>query len=108
MHYLTIMLTLFVFGVQTHPYIEIKTEHTFKDFATKDQVSHTRFGYEKKTLNGNKVYVEAGHMTGGSSWEAGYNTRLSDTLTIKGKVESKRERGTETNTKLETEIRFTW
>ena len=47
-------------------------------------------------------------MTGGSSWEAGYNTRLSDTLTIKGKVESKRERGTETNTKLETEIRFTW
>ena len=36
MHYLTIMLTLFVFGVQSYPYIEIKTEHTFKESMRKD------------------------------------------------------------------------
>ena len=89
------------------PYIEIKSEVEYKDFSIKDQTNHTRFGYEKKNVLGN-VYFEAGHMTGGSSWEAGYKTRLSDTLVVKGKLEGKRERGLQSKTKLETEIRYTW
>lgn len=95
-------------SVKAGPYVEIKSEVTYKDFSTTDSVNHTRFGYEKKSLTGNKIYFEGGHMTGGSSWEAGYKTRLSDTLIVKGKLEGKRERGKEAKTKLETEIRFTW
>lgn len=91
------------------PYIEIKSEVEYKDFKIKDQVNHTRFGYEKKSLiHGRSIYFEAGHMTGGSSWEGGYKTKLSDTLMIKGKLEGKRERGMDSKTKLETEIRYTW
>jgi len=103
-----VLCLLAAFSVKASPYIEFKSEVTYKDFATTDAVNHTRFGYEKKSLTGSNVYFEAGHMTGGSSWEAGYKTRLSDTLVIKGKLEGKRERGTEAKTKLETEIRYTW
>ena len=103
-----ILCALAACSAKASPYIEIKSEHVFKDFASTDAVHHTRFGYEKKSLTGNKIYFEGGHMTGGSSWEAGYKTRLSDTLIVKGKLEGKRERGKEAKTKLETEIRFTW
>jgi len=95
-------------STKANPYIEIKSEVTYKDFSSTDAVNHTRFGYEKKSLTGNKIYFEGGHMTGGSSWEAGYKTRLSDTLVVKGKLEGKRERGLQSKTKLETEIRYTW
>ena len=37
-----------------------------------------------------------------------YKNKLSDTLTVKGKLEGKRERGLQSKTKLETEIRYTW
>ena len=99
-----LLLLLFPLSAVAGPYIEIKSEVEYKDFSIKDQTNHTRFGYEKKNVLGN-VYFEAGHMTGGSSWEAGYKTRLSDTLTVKGKLEGKRERGLQSKTKLETEIR---
>jgi len=103
-----ILCTLAACSTKANPYIEIKSEVTYKDFTSTDAVNHTRFGYEKKSLTGNKIYFEGGHMTGGSSWEAGYKTRLSDTLVVKGKLESKRERGLQSKTKLETEIRYTW
>ena len=103
-----ILCTLAACSTKANPYIEIKSEVTYKDFSSTDAVNHTRFGYEKKSLTGNKIYFEGGHMTGGSSWEAGYKTRLSDTLVIKGKLEGKRERGLQSKTKLETEIRYTW
>ena len=103
-----ILCTLAACSTKANPYIEIKSEVTYKDFTSTDAVNHTRFGYEKKSLTGSNVYFEAGHMTGGSSWEAGYKTRLSDTLVIKGKLEGKRERGLQSKTKLETEIRYTW
>jgi len=103
-----ILCTLAACSTKANPYIEIKSEVTYKDFSSTDAVNHTRFGYEKKSLTGNKIYFEGGHMTGGSSWEAGYKTRLSDTLVVKGKLESKRERGLQSKTKLETEIRYTW
>ena len=103
-----ILCTLAACSTKANPYIEIKSEVTYKDFSSTDAVNHTRFGYEKKSLTGSNVYFEAGHMTGGSSWEAGYKTRLSDTLVIKGKLEGKRERGLQSKTKLETEIRYTW
>jgi len=102
-----LLLLLFPLSAVAGPYIEIKSEVEYKDFSIKDQTNHTRFGYEKKNVLGN-VYFEAGHMTGGSSWEAGYKTRLSDTLVVKGKLEGKRERGLQSKTKLETEIRYTW
>ena len=103
-----ILCTLAACSTKANPYIEIKSEVTYKDFTSTDAVNHTRFGYEKKSLTGNKIYFEGGHMTGGSSWEAGYKTRLSDTLVVKGKLEGKRERGLQSKTKLETEIRYTW
>ena len=102
-----LLLLLFPLSAVAGPYVEIKSEVEYKDFSIKDQTNHTRFGYEKKNVLGN-VYFEAGHMTGGSSWEAGYKSRLSETLTVKGKLEGKRERGLQSKTKLETEIRFTW
>lgn len=102
-----LLLLLFPLSAVAGPYLEIKSEVEYKDFSIKDQTNHTRFGYEKKNVLGN-VYFEAGHMTGGSSWEAGYKSRLSETLTVKGKLEGKRERGLQTKTKLETEIRYTW
>jgi len=89
------------------PYIEIKSEVTYKDWAISDQTNHTRFGYEKKNVLGN-VYIEGGHMTGGTSWETGYKARLSDNLVVKGKLETKHERNEKAKPKLETEIRFTW
>lgn len=103
-----VLCVLAACSVKAGPYIEIKSEVTYKDFASTDAVNHTRFGYEKKSLAGSNVYFEAGHMTGGSSWEVGYKTRLSDTLVVKGKLEGKRERGLQSKTKLETEIRYTW
>lgn len=102
-----LLLLLFPLSAVAGPYLEIKSEVEYKDFSIKDQTNHTRFGYEKKNVLGN-VYFEAGHMTGGSSWEAGYKSRLSETLTVKGKLEGKRERGLQSKTKLETEIRYTW
>lgn len=102
-----LLLLLFPLSAVAGPYVEIKSEVEYKDFSIKDQTNHTRFGYEKKNVLGN-VYFEAGHMTGGSSWEAGYKSRLSETLTVKGKLEGKRERGLQSKTKLETEIRYTW
>jgi hypothetical protein len=102
-----VLCLLAAFSVKAGPYVEIKSEVTYKDFSIKDKTNHARFGYQKKNVLGN-VYFEAGHMTGGSSWEAGYKTRLSDTLVIKGKLEGKHERGLQSKTKLETEIRYTW
>jgi len=102
-----LLLLLFPLSAVAVPYVELKSEVEYKDFSIKDQTNHTRFGYEKKNVLGN-IYFEAGHMTGGSSWEAGYKTKLSDTLVIKGKLEGKRERGLQSKTKLETEIRYTW
>ena len=96
------------FSANAGPYIEIKSEVSYKNWSVSDQTNHTRFGWEKKSLTAGNVYIEGGHMTGGSSWEAGYKSRLSDNLVVKGKLETKKERDFNPKSKLETEIRFTW
>lgn len=108
MRHLILAISFLCCSVKAGPYIEIKSEVTYKDWAVSDQTNHTRFGWEKKTQTGNNVYFEAGHMTGGYSWEAGYKTRLSDNLVVKGKLETKGESGFNLKPKLETEIRYTW
>ena len=69
------------------PYIEIKSEVTYKDWAISDQTNHTRFGYEKKNVLGN-VYaafsVAQGFGTFSTVVEDSPATTSQITYTIQG------------------------
>lgn len=86
-------------------YLEIKTETSYKGFSRGDTTTHVRLGSEK-TLTRGKIYIEAGHMSDGHSFEAGYKYKWDNRLVIKGKYEGKKVN--QTKSKLETEIRYTF
>ena len=88
--------------LEANPYIEYKHEHSQKDWEFDKNVQHIRLGYQFE----NKTYIEAGKMTDGYSWEAGYKLKLSDNLKLKGKIETK-DAGV-AKSKIQTEIRYTF
>lgn len=96
----TLLLTSTI--LSANAYIEYKHEHSHKDWEFDKNVQHIRLGYQFD----NKCYVEAGKMTDGYSWEAGYKLKLTDNLKLKGKIETK-DAGV-AKSKLQTEIRYTF
>jgi len=86
-----------------NPYIEYKHEHQHKDWKFDKNTQHLRFGYKAD----NNLYLEAGPMTDGYSWESGYKFKR-DKFTFKGKLETKDADGSVPKSKLETEIRYTF
>jgi|TARA_R110002020_G_scaffold235678_7_gene447835 hypothetical protein len=103
---LYVVLILFVSAGLIYPvfagsYLEYKNEYSMKSWDKTGVVDHLRFGYKAK----NNLYVEGGYMTGGYSWETGYKFKVTDKVTLKGKLENKNRDGT-SKSKIETEIRF--
>lgn len=99
------LLLLLPLAVSAGPYVEMKSETSFAGERRGSTVTHKRLGYEQSIYAG-KIYLEGGHMTGGSSFEAGYKFKLGEKFLIKGKVEGKRTDGTKN--KVETELRYTF
>ena len=90
-----------IFPVFAGSYAEYKNEYSMKSWDKTGSVDHLRFGYKAK----NNLYIEGGYMTGGYSWETGYKFKVTDKVTIKGKLENKNRDGA-SKSKIETEIRF--
>ena len=87
-----------------NPYLEFKNVVPFRDTYSQPSISHLRLGYKLK----NNLYVEGGVMSHGTSYEAGYKFSRGN-WTIKGKWEGTDSNQRNTfNSKLETEIRFTF
>ena len=87
-----------------NPYLEFKNVVPFVDTYSQTSISHLRLGYKLK----NNLYVEGGVMSHGTSYEAGYKFSRGN-WTIKGKWEGTDSHQRDTfNSKLETEIRFTF
>ena len=87
-----------------NPYLEFKNVVPFRDTYSQTSTSHLRLGYKLK----NNLYVEGGVMSHGTSYEAGYKFSKGN-WTIKGKWEGTDSNQRDTfNSKLETEIRFTF
>tara|TARA_R110000851_G_scaffold19363_1_gene59718 strand:+ start:148 stop:486 length:339 start_codon:yes stop_codon:yes gene_type:complete len=96
-----LILCLSIYPVFAGSYVEYKNEYSLKSWNKTGSVDHLRFGYKAK----NNLYVEGGYMSDGYSWETGYKYKLTDKITLKGKVENKHKDGT-SKSKIETEIRF--
>ena len=63
---IAIMLTsMFIQPAQANTYIEVKNELPFRDFDSQQDTTHLRLGYKFD----NNMYVEAGPMTDGKSFE---------------------------------------
>ena len=91
------------------PYVEYKNEAKFTDKTHLDDemVNHLRFGYQMGESKKN-LYVEAGPRTDGWSSEVGYKLKKGP-LTFKGMWEgSKIDEVDPFDSKLETEIRFSF
>lgn len=82
------------------PYIEYKNEY---DVRKEDQTHHLRFGYKAD----NNLYIEAGKMNGGFSSEMGYKQKWQN-WELKGKFEIKKQDHSNSKSKLETELRYTF
>ena len=90
--------------ILANPYLEFKNVVPFVDTYSQPSISHLRLGYKLK----NNLYVEGGVMSHGTSYEAGYKFSKGN-WTIKGKWEGTDSNQRDTfNSKLETEIRFTF
>ena len=89
-------------------YIEYKNEQPILSLSLiptiGDEIHHFRYG-KTHTYNGLTLYVEAGHMTNGYSYETGYKYKTGN-WTIKGKYEGK-DSGIN-KSKLQTEVRYTF
>jgi len=87
-------------------YIEYKNELPILNLSLMptvgEQTHHIRIG-EEVTLSGITMYIEAGGMTNGYSYETGYKYKKGN-WTIKGKYEGK-DSGFN-RSKLQTEIRY--
>ena len=71
---------------------------------SQDVTQHLRLGYKFD----NKMYLEAGPMTDGYSFETGYKFKM-DNLVIKGKFEgADSDKRDYIKSQLETEIRYTF
>ena len=101
---LVCMATLLIQSAQANTYIEVKNELPFRDFDSQQDITHLRLGYKFD----NNMYVEAGPMTDGKSFEIGYKFKTRN-WTFKGKVESKDRNDRDfIGSKVETEIRYTF
>lgn len=87
-------------GVHAAPYVEYKNEY---DVQKEMHVNHVRGGYKWD----NNFYVEAGKMTEGWGSEIGYKWK-QDNWELKGKFETKKKNEHSPNSKLETELRYTF
>jgi len=100
---MTILMSIPMIAI-ANPYLEFKNVVPFVDTYSQTSTSHLRLGYKLK----NNLYVEGGVMSHGTSYEAGYKFSRGN-WTIKGKWEGTDSNQRDTfNSKLETEIRFTF
>ena len=111
MKYVLSFVALMVFSGTAFagPYVEYKNELKFSDKTHLDDetVNHLRFGYQMGDRKKN-IYVEAGPRTDGWSSEVGYKLKKGP-LALKGKWEgSKIDEIDPFDSKLETEIRFSF
>mgnify|MGYP001167999156 CR=1 FL=1 len=105
MKLIIVLFSMFILtSAQANPYIEIKNELPFVDLTSQSSVTHYRLGYKFD----NNMYVEAGPMTNGNSFEIGYKFKRGN-WTFKGKFEGK-DKNTKDfiGSKVETEIRYTF
>jgi hypothetical protein len=101
---MTILIMSIPMTALANPYLEFKNVVPFVDTYSQTSISHLRLGYKLK----NNLYVEGGVMSHGTSYEAGYKFSKGN-WTIKGKWEGTDSNQRDTfNSKLETEIRFTF
>ena len=101
---MTILMMSIPMTALANPYLEFKNVVPFEDTYSQTSTSHLRLGYKLK----NNLYVEGGVMSHGTSYEAGYKFSRGN-WTIKGKWEGMDSNQRDTfNSKLETEIRFTF
>ena len=101
---MTILIMSIPMTALANPYLEFKNVVPFRDTYSQPSISHLRLGYKLK----NNLYVEGGVMSHGTSYEAGYKFSKGN-WTIKGKWEGTDSNQRDTfNSKLETEIRFTF
>ena len=101
---MTILMMSIPMTALANPYLEFKNVVPFRDTYSQPSISHLRLGYKLK----NNLYVEGGVMSHGTSYEAGYKFSRGN-WTIKGKWEGTDSNQRDTfNSKLETEIRFTF
>jgi len=101
---MTILMMSIPMTALANPYLEFKNVVPFRDTYSQPSISHLRLGYKLK----NNLYVEGGVMSHGTSYEAGYKFSKGN-WTIKGKWEGTDSNQRNTfNSKLETEIRFTF
>ena len=101
---MTILMMSIPMTALANPYLEFKNVVPFRDTYSQPSISHLRLGYKLK----NNLYVEGGVMSHGTSYEAGYKFSKGN-WTIKGKWEGTDSHQRDTfNSKLETEIRFTF
>jgi len=101
---MTILMMSIPMTALANPYLEFKNVVPFRDTYSQPSISHLRLGYKLK----NNLYVEGGVMSHGTSYEAGYKFSRGN-WTIKGKWEGTDSNQRNTfNSKLETEIRFTF
>ena len=101
---MTILMMSIPMTANANPYLEFKNVVPFRDTYSQTSISHLRLGYKLK----NNLYVEGGVMSHGTSYEAGYKFSRGN-WTIKGKWEGTDSNQRDTfNSKLETEIRFTF
>ena len=101
---MTILIMSIPMTALANPYLEFKNVVPFRDTYSQTSISHLRLGYKLK----NNLYVEGGVMSHGTSYEAGYKFSRGN-WTIKGKWEGTDSHQRDTfNSKLETEIRFTF
>ena len=101
---MTILIMSIPMTALANPYLEFKNVVPFRDTYSQPSISHLRLGYKLK----NNLYVEGGVMSHGTSYEAGYKFSRGN-WTIKGKWEGTDSHQRDTfNSKLETEIRFTF
>ena len=96
----------FMSAISAGTYIEYKNELPILNLSLMptvgEQTHHIRIGEEVR-LGGITMYIEAGGMTNGYSYETGYKYKKGN-WTIKGKYEGK-DSGF-TKSKLQTEIRY--
>jgi hypothetical protein len=101
---MTILIMSIPMTALANPYLEFKNVVPFVDNYSQTSTSHLRLGYKLK----NNLYVEGGVMSHGTSYEAGYKFSRGN-WTIKGKWEGMDSNQRDTfNSKLQTEIRFTF
>ena len=88
------------------PYIEYKNEDVFVSNNHIKNLDHIRIGYQHILPKG-FIFVETGKMTNGKSGEIGYSFR-KDNWNFKGKWEYKNDDYFPNQSKLQTEVRYTF